>query len=229
MPYPLQANVSQCELSEHHLILRLSFPHEMPTLCAGQCVQISQAGEIHSLILMRINPHWLEGIMYRPPRWQASSQTLEIVGCQGTPLQVRRRLPLLVGDGIHSASLIALAESLKNQTTVQALLLLSAESLPFSPRPSQIYLKAMPAGVIAAIPLLEDWKIASRLASTEDAVGCFEGSVIELAAHWLAQLPVESLEQVEIIAAAQTDFLSELAGLASKYHLAFQAIEHVTS
>lgn len=229
MPYPVSVHVTQCEFSEQHVILRLNIPHELPEFSAGHRVQILHEGELHALILMRIHPRWLEGIMSRPPNWHTAPKMLEIVGCHGVPLQVQRTLPLLVGDGIHSASLIALAESLKTQAEVQALLLLGAESLPFSPRPSQIYLKAMPAGVIAAIPLLEDWKIASRLASTEEAVGCFEGSVTALAAHWLAQLSVESLPQVEIIAAAQAELLRELAALAAAYHLPFQAVEHITS
>jgi hypothetical protein len=225
MLYPLPVSVMQCELSESHVILRLKLPYGM--FAAGHSLEISLNGEIHTLVLLRIQADWVEGIMHRPPVWQDLPPTLEIIGCQGANLQVQRALPLLVGDGIHSASLIALAESLKNQAAFQPLVLLSAESLPFSPRPSQIYLKGMPAGVIAAIPLLEDWKIASRLASTEDAVGCFEGSVMELAAYWLAQLQVETLPQVEIIAAGKPEFLSELAQLAARYAVPFQGIEQI--
>ncbi|MDD2816302.1 MAG: hypothetical protein PHP00_11300 [Thiotrichaceae bacterium] len=224
MPYPLAVSVAQCELSENHVILRLNLPHEIPEFTAGHTLQISLGGKMHALVLMRTKADWIEGIMHRPPVWQDLPPTVEILACQGAHLQVQRALPLLVGDGIGSASLIVLAESLKNQAAFQPLVLLSAESLPFAPRPSQIYLKGMPAGVIAAIPLLEDWKIASRLASTEDAVGCFEGSVTELAAHWLAQLQAETLQQVEIIAAGKPEFLNELAQLAARYAVPFQNI-----
>ncbi|MEN9849509.1 MAG: hypothetical protein RL368_2249 [Pseudomonadota bacterium] len=227
MPYPLQVSVAQCELSENHVILRLKLPHGTPEFAAGHTLQISLAGESHTLVLLRIKPNWVEGIMLRSSVWQDLPPTVEILACQGANLQVQRTLPLLVGDGIGGASLIALAESFKNQAAFQPLVLLSAESLPFAPRPSQIYLKGMPAGVIAAIPLLEDWKIASRLASTEDAVGCFEGSVIELAAHWLAQLQAETLQHVEIIAAGKPEFLSELAQLATQYALPFQGVEQI--
>lgn len=226
MPYPLQVNVVQCELSENHVILRLNSPQDV--FAAGHSLKISLHGEIHLLVLLRIQAAWVEGIMHRPIVWQDLPSTLEILDSQGTNLQVRHALPLLAGDGIHSASLIALAESLKTQATIQPLVLLSAESLPFSPRPSQIYLKTMPAGVIAAIPLLEDWKIASRLASTEDAVGCFEGSVIELATHWLAQLQSDAVQHVEIIAAGKPEFLSELARLAVHYAVPFQEVRHVS-
>lgn len=221
MPYPLQVDVLQYERSENHVMLRLKLPHGM--FAAGHSLKISLHGEIHLLVLLRIQAAWVEGIMHRPTVWQDVPPTVEILDCQGTHLQVRRTLPLLVGDGIHSASLIALAESLKTQAAIQPLVLLTAGSLPFAPRPSQIYLKAMPAGVIAAIPLLEDWKIASRLASTEDSVGCFEGSVIELAAHWLAQLQTNAVQHVEIIAAGKPEFLAELIQLAAHDALPFQS------
>lgn len=228
MPYPLAVSVAQCELSENHVILRLQLPNGTPEFAAGHILRISLAGENHTLVLLRIKPNWIEGIMHRSPVWQDSPLTLEILACQGANLQVQRALPLLVSDGISGASLIALAEALKNQAAFQPLVLLSAESLPFAPRPSQIYLKGMPAGVIAAIPLLEDWKIASRLASTEDAVGCFEGSVIELATHWLAQLQSDAVQHVEIIAAGKPEFLSELARLAVHYAVPFQEVRHIS-
>ena len=43
----------------------------------------------------------------------------------------------------------------------------------------------LPDGVIAAMPLMEDWGIASRLASLQGYPGCFEGYVTDLARAWL--------------------------------------------
>ena len=48
------------------------------------------------------------------------------------------------------------------------------------------------------MPLLEEWGIASRLASTLDLPGCFEGAVTTLADVWLASLNDEELAQVEV-------------------------------
>lgn len=62
------------------------------------------------------------------------------------------------------------------------------ETFPFRPRPSTILVPSMPAGVIASIPALEEMGIASRLASTNDLPGCYEGAVTELAELWLRSL-----------------------------------------
>jgi dihydroorotate dehydrogenase electron transfer subunit len=77
-------------------------------------------------------------------------------------------------------------------------LLGSAGPFPFRPRPSVILVPGMPPGVIACMPLLEEWGIASRLASTLDLPGCFEGAVRTLADVWLASLNGEELAQVEV-------------------------------
>lgn len=69
--------------------------------------------------------------------------------------------------------------------------LLSAfdQRLPFRPAPSKFLLPDMPPGVIAALPLLEDWGVISRIASLQDASmqdtpGCFNGTLEQLQ-HYL--------------------------------------------
>lgn len=52
-------------------------------------------------------------------------------------------------------------------------------SLPFKPAPSKILLPHFPTHVTAAIPLLEDYRIASRLCGI-DAPGFWEGSMANL-------------------------------------------------
>jgi dihydroorotate dehydrogenase electron transfer subunit len=76
-------------------------------------------------------------------------------------------------------------------------LLGSADSFSFRPRPSTILVPGMPAGVIAAVPSLEEFGIASRLASEAGLPGCYDGAVTEL-----AELFLQSLEPTE---RAQTD------------------------
>ena len=58
----------------------------------------------------------------------------------------------------------------------------------FRPRPSTILVPGMPDGVIACVPALEEFGVASRLASTAGLPGCHEGEVTELAALWLQSL-----------------------------------------
>ena len=52
---------------------------------------------------------------------------------------------------------------------------------PFRARPSTLLVPGMPAGVIACMPLLEDWGVPSRLASLAGFPGCYEGYVTALA------------------------------------------------
>lgn len=54
-------------------------------------------------------------------------------------------------------------------------------ALPFRPCPSRFYSANLPAQVIAAIPLLEDWGVFNRIVH-RDAPGCYDGSVDDLRA-----------------------------------------------
>src|ERR1700722_18226857 len=90
-------------------------------------------------------------------------------------------------DGGAAAAALALArprapadDTAPSARTVplRPLVLLGSDtSFPFRPRPSVIIVPGIPTGVIACMPLLEEWGIASRLASTLDLPGCFEGAV----------------------------------------------------
>ncbi|MEO5702994.1 MAG: dihydroorotate dehydrogenase electron transfer subunit, partial [Gammaproteobacteria bacterium] len=79
-----------------------------------------------------------------------------------------------------------------------------------------------PEGVIAAMPLLEEWNIPSRLASLQAYPGCFEGYVTELARAYLDALnPAQRLE-VEIFTCGPTPMLKAVAKLARDYDLPCQ-------
>jgi len=56
---------------------------------------------------------------------------------------------------------------------------------PFYPCPSRYFIEGIPPEVIAAIPLLEDWGIVHRLASTQEQPGCFQGSTEMLGNIWM--------------------------------------------
>ena len=99
------------------------------------------------------------------------------------------------------------------------LVLLGSTGLPFPfrPRPSVIVVPGIPTGVIACMPLLEEWGVASRLASTLDLPGCFEGSVIALADTWLGSLSPAELAEVEIFPNGPEPMVREALELANKY------------
>ncbi|HEY0686931.1 MAG TPA: hypothetical protein VGD45_31605 [Steroidobacter sp.] len=94
---------------------------------------------------------------------------------------------LLIGSDSGYAALVRAATDLHQADERSPLLVLfGAESaFSFRPRPSTILVPGMPDGVIAAIPPLEEFGIASRLASPMGLPGCYDGTVIELAEQWL--------------------------------------------
>ncbi len=97
---------------------------------------------------------------------------------------------LLLGDVLGVAQIVFLARRLAvHSPRVKPLVLLVAEgNLPFRPTPSRIIVPGLPGAVIAALPLLEDWHIPSRLASTTGLPGCHAGTLESLARHWLGSL-----------------------------------------
>ncbi len=80
----------------------------------------------------------------------------------------------------------------------------------------------MPAEVIAAMPLLEDWGVASRLASLQGYSGCFEGYVTDLARHWLEAMSEEQRREVEVFSCGPHPMLEAVAKLAAEYQLPCQ-------
>jgi dihydroorotate dehydrogenase electron transfer subunit len=73
------------------------------------------------------------------------------------------------------------------------------------------------------MPLLDEWGVASRLASRAGFPGCFEGFVTELADRWLASLDEAALAEVEIFACGPTPMLAATVALARKHSVPCQA------
>lgn len=108
------------------------------------------------------------------------------------------RMQLLIGSGSDYDTLIRAATSAPRDTNL-LVLFGSDAGFPFRPRPSTILVDGMPPGVIACVPALEEFGIASRLASTAGLPGCYDGSVTELARSWLQSLQPTLLETMEIV------------------------------
>ena len=93
---------------------------------------------------------------------------------------------------------------------------------PFSAQPSQIVVPGLPDGVIASMPLLDDWNIPSRLASLQGYPGCHEGYVTDLARCWLESLSDEERNEVEIFSCGPHPMLEAVASLAKEFSLPCQ-------
>lgn len=156
---------------------------------------------------------------------QPVGASISVLGPIGKPFELNpeRRRPLLIGGGVGMPPMICLADELRGRPEYQPWVILGSEvPFPFTPRPSQIMLDGLPDGVIAAMPLLEDWQIASRLASLEARAGCFQGYVTELARPWLQRLSPAALAEVELFACGPHPMLEAVAALAREFDLPCQ-------
>ncbi|MEM9058149.1 MAG: hypothetical protein AAGD86_11765 [Pseudomonadota bacterium] len=127
----------------------------------------------------------------------------------------RRPLLIAADDGIDSA--IALARASVDDARVQPLVLLgTTDRFAFKPRPSTLLVPGMPADAIATLPLLENLGVPVRLASLRSSPGCFEGTVIDLAANWLESLSAREREAVEIVAVGDGALAEAAAALARR-------------
>jgi len=115
---------------------------------------------------------------------------------------------LLIGTDSEQAAVIRTANDMHQADSSTPLLVLigSAGAFSFKPRPSTILVPGMLPGVIAAVPPLEEFGIASRLASEIGLPGCYDGTVIELAEQWLQGLEPSLHAQIEVTAIGANDF-----------------------
>ncbi|HEY6986222.1 MAG TPA: dihydroorotate dehydrogenase electron transfer subunit [Rhodanobacteraceae bacterium] len=154
-------------------------------------------------------------------------ESINALGPIGNGFVPHRERPrtLLVGGGVGIPPMVFLAERLRDDasTSWKPLVLMGSEiPFPFRARPSTILVPGMPEGVIACMPLLDEWGIASRLTSLAGYAGCHEGYVTDLAATWLASLDRAALSEVEMFACGPTPMLKAAAAVARKFGIACQ-------
>jgi dihydroorotate dehydrogenase electron transfer subunit len=131
-----------------------------------------------------------------------------------------RPLALLIGGGVGMPPMVFLAETMLARASegFRPLALFGSEiPFPFQPKPSTVVVPGIPDGAIAAHPLLEDWGIASRLATQAGFAGCFPGYVTDLAAAWLGSLDQATLARVSMYACGPTPMLAATARVAQRF------------
>jgi len=173
-------------------------------------------------ILYKVLGPGLQALSHRKP-----GDTLSVLGPIGrgfTP-HAKRPRALLIGGGVGIPPMIFLAERLRDRRDAQwkPLVLMGSEvPFPFRVLPSKIVAGGIPAGAIGCMPLLDEWGIASRLASRADLPGCYDGFVTGLAEEWLSSLRKEELAEVEIFACGPNPMLRATAHLARKHSVPCQ-------
>lgn len=153
-------------------------------------------------------------------------ECIDLIGPIGLPFKLDqyKKYPLLIGGGVGLPPMVFLTEHIKStsKNTRPFVLLGSEVPFPFNAKPSQIMLDGVPEGVIASMPLLEDWGIPGRLTSLQGYSGCYDGYVTDLASYWLDSLDKETLNEVEIFSCGPTPMLKAVSQMAHRYGLACQ-------
>ena len=162
-------------------------------------------------------------------------ETINIMGPIGKAFEIKpeRKRPLLIGGGVgmppmvfiaeHCAQLNRVLSNQGKQNIYEPFVILGSEvPFPFTTKPSEIMVPGIPGGVIASMPLLDDWNIPSRLASLQGYAGTYEGYVTDLARHWLKSLNKEQLNEVEIFSCGPHPMLEAVAKLANEFDLPCQ-------
>jgi dihydroorotate dehydrogenase electron transfer subunit len=154
-------------------------------------------------------------------------ESINALGPIGNGFVAHRERPrtLLVGGGVGIPPMVFLAERLREDAGAgwKPLVLMGSEiPFPFRARPSTILVPGIPEGVIACMPLLEEWGVPSRLTSLAGYAGCHEGYVTDLAAVWLGSLDRATLGEVELFACGPTPMLKAAAALARRFGIPCQ-------
>lgn len=219
------------------VILRVQAPEIAAHAQAGQFAHIQCDPSLpmrRPLSIMRVSPTagWVdflfkvlgEGTALLAKRQQGDR--LSVMGPIGVPFKasMQYRRPLLIGGGVGIPPMVFLAESLKEiKGAYEPFVIMGSEvPFPFTAQPSKIIVPGIPNDVIASMPILDEWGIASRLTSLQAYPGCFEGYVTDLARAWLNALNDEQRQQVEVFACGPHPMLAAVAKLAQEFHLPCQ-------
>ena len=152
-------------------------------------------------------------------------ETINLIGPIGKPVIPDRDRPRTqqLGGGVGIPPMVFLTDHQRHDTHWKPLVLMGSEvPFPFTCRPSTIMVPGVPSEVIAAMPLLDDWGVASRLASLQGYPGCHEGYITELARHWLNALDEAQRREVSVYACGPHPMLAATADLAAEYDLPCQ-------
>jgi dihydroorotate dehydrogenase electron transfer subunit len=230
--------ISQETWPGEQFVLRIAAPKCAAHALPGSFVHLTCDPDVpmrRPLSIQRVDAKegWIE-ILYKivGPGLRALSRRhagddISVLGPIGQPFRPDPKKPraLLVGGGVGIPPMIFLAEWMLEQPDKpwQPLVLMGSEiPFPFKARPSTILVPGMPAGSIAAHPLLDGWSVPSRLASKAGFPGCYDGFVTQLADEWLGSLDAAAKLEVEVFTCGPTPMLEAMAKVAAKHDVPCQ-------
>jgi dihydroorotate dehydrogenase electron transfer subunit len=228
--------ISQVPHPAQQFILRLHAPRCAAAARPGTFVHVRCDPALpmrRPYSIMRASPRagWIEllykivGAGSRALSQHRSHDSVNLMGPIGRPFEMRRTRPrpLLIGGGVGIPPMIFLAEQLAAERDWQPLVLMGSEvPFPFALTGAGHAVPGVPETATAAITLLEEWHVPSRLASGAEQRGCYRGFVTDLARAWLATLDPRTRAEVEIYACGPMAMLAATARLAREFELPCQ-------
>ncbi|MBV2122581.1 MAG: dihydroorotate dehydrogenase electron transfer subunit [Candidatus Thiodiazotropha taylori] len=228
--------ISHQAFDGEQFIMRLLSPHCAAKAKPGSFVHLTCDPQLPmrrpiSIMRSSYNEGWIDLLYKRVGRGttllaqRQPGEKISILGPIGTPFKATpgHSRPLLIGGGVGMPPMIFLAESLRQESDKQPFVILGSEvPFPFKPTPSKIMIPGIPEGVIASMPLLDDWGIGNRLASLQEFSGCYQGYVTELAHLWFRNLDRETRSEVEVFACGPHPMLEAVAAMAKEWQVPCQ-------
>ena len=125
----------------------------------------------------------------------------------------------VLAEGVGVSMAMHWLDALRNQLgdrecrkLISTVIVASTNGFSFRPVPSTFMLSYLPTQMIAAVPLLEDLGIASRLCNDQFMPGCFEGSLTDLVSDQATQ--ITSQPWVGFVSEQTSEALTERLGQA---------------
>ena len=149
-------------------------------------LSIMRAGDNWIELLFKVVGEGLELLGDKQP-----GDIVSVLGPIGQPFRFSKERPnvLLIGGGVGIPPMVFIADYLRSNEAFRPLAILGSEiPFPFDLQASQLPASWLDDEINSAMPLLEDWRVPSRLTSLAGFEGCFEGYVTDLAEKWLDSL-----------------------------------------
>ncbi len=233
----------QCEILDHqhfagdqHL-LRLHAPEIAIKAKAGSFVHLTTDPALPlrrpiSIMRVSLKEGWID-LLYKVfgdgthrLSKRVAGEKLSVMGPIGNQFEthIDRPRTLMIGGGVGMPPMIFLSEQVRQMEGIyKPFVILGSEvPFPFKARPSRLLIPAVPTDIIATMPLLEDWGIPCRLASTQGFPGVYNGYVTDLARIWLDSLSEEQRKEVEIFSCGPHPMLAAVAAVASEFNVPCQ-------
>lgn len=117
---------------------------------------------------------------------------------------------------------VFLIKELRRQKVKNVSCLVQSNNLLFTPVPSKFVFAEFPPSVIAAVPILEDLGVPSRVANKSGRPGCYEGNVIDLLTLIVGASRVETHWDVYLF--GESSFITTINKLLLQYPTAVHSV-----